>query len=397
MIPNINRIATAAFLLAALPLLWGCRGGDGSVEAHDEHEHEHGHGDVSEVELTDEQMKAVGITLGFPESRQLSQTLNVSGVLAVDPRYEAVASPKVAGTVERICVTEGQRVGAGAVIAYVSSPEIPLLRQEYQASAAEEQAARKEYERQQALASQGAGIRKNLDAAASALSVASIRIEGVKGRMAQYGVVPAGTSASVPVKAEISGTVTALLTTTGGFADMQSPVAKIVDNSRIYCMLKVYEKDLGQIRKGADVEMRITNDPSVTFSGKVVDINPVLEPDTKTAPVKVSVDMAGREGLIPGMGISASVSTGGTEAMALPEEAVVASGGKSYIFVLEKTATEGGEKVYHFEKREVITGASSMGYVEITPLAPLEAGDKVVTSNAFFLNSMATDHGEHNH
>ena len=398
---TIQRALSALLILTMPFLMTGCASGSGETGEHEENEHghghEHGHGDSDEVELSEAQMKAVGITLGLPESRALEETLNANGVLAIDPQYEAVAAPLLGGIVSKICVTEGQRVGAGTVVAYVDITEAVALREELRAAKAEVDAAQIEVTRQEALAAQGAGIRKNLDAARSALSIASVKAQGVEARMRQYGISPSGSSTSIPVKAEISGTVTSIMARTGSFADMQTPVAKIVDNSKVYCMLKVFEKDIPSIHTGANVDMRLTNNPAVTFTGKIIDINPVLEPDTKTAPVKVSVVPAEKAELIPGMGVSASVSTGGKNSMAMPEGAIVSAGGKSYIFVLEGIEEENGEKMYHFEKREVIPGVTSMGYVEITPIEPLDENSRVVTSNAFFLGSMSTDHGEHNH
>lgn len=388
-------------LFAILSLLTACRGdGAGShagdaTQEHAEEDH-HAHGDSDEAELSEVQMQTVGITLGLPQSRAIGESVEAAGILAVDPQYQAVASPVLPGTVGRILVTEGQHVNKGEVVAYVEVTEGAVLRQELKMAQTELQGARVELERQQALAAQGAGVRKNLDAALQAVSVATVRVQGVEARMRQYGISPEGGS-SIPVKADISGTVVSVTAKTGSFADMQTPLLTIVDDSRVYCTLSLFEKDLAAVKPGAAVEMRLTNDPSKTFSGKVVGVNPVLDPSTKTAPVRVSVDASGTRGLMPGMSVSASISSGGREVMALPEEAVVSSGGRSYIFVLEKMEEENGEKMYHFEKREVVTGASSMGYVEITPLEPLDPDSKVVTSGAFYISSMTSDHGEHNH
>lgn len=387
----------AVMFLAAGPLLSSC-GGHGGEEHAEAHGHEHEHeGDLSEVEISEAQMKAVGITLGLPEERALSETVEATGVLALDPRYESVAAPLLGGIVTKICVAEGQHVGAGSVIAYVEAPEVAAMKEEYRTACALEDAARTELQRQEALATQGAGIKKNLDAARSALSVASIRTNAAAARLRQYGASTSGNSTAIPVKAPIAGTVTEVMATTGGFADMQSPVARIVDNSHVYCMLKIFEKDLPDIKTGESVEIRMVNNPDINLKGTVADINPVLDPESKTAPVKVTIDASDTKGLIPGMGVTASVSTSGRKGMALPEEAVVTNGGKSYIFVLEDIHDEEGEKMYHFEKQEVVCGTRSLGYIEITPLKPLTEESKVVTSKAFYLNSMASDHGEHSH
>lgn len=383
-------------ILTILSLFSSCGGSASESREADEHEHEHAHGESSEAELSETQMQTVGITLGMPESRNLTETFNAVGTLAVDPQYQAVAAPLLPGSVSRILVTEGQKVRAGEAVAYVETPEVPALREQLRAAQVDLGMAQTELARQEALASQGAGVRKNLDAARSAVSLATVRVQGTEARMKQYGIYADGNS-SVAVRTDISGTVISVNARTGSFADMQTPVATIVDNSKIFCILQVYEKNLPSIQKGTSVDMRLTNNPEKTFSGKVIDVNPVLDPATKTAPVRVSLEGIEHDGLIPGMGVTASVSTGQRKAMAFPEGAVVTSGGKSYIFVLKGVEMEAGEKMYHFEKREVVTGASSMGYVEITPLQALDSDSKVVTSGAFYISSMTSDHGEHNH
>ena len=383
-------------ILTILSLFCSCAGSASEGREADEHEHEHAHGESSEAELSETQMQTVGITLGMPESRNLTETFNAVGTLAVDPQYQAVAAPLLPGSVSRILVTEGQKVRAGEAVAYVEAPEVPALREQLRAAQVDLSMAQTELARQEALASQGAGVRKNLDAARSAVSLATVRVQGTEARMKQYGIYADGNS-SVAVRTDISGTVISVNARTGSFADMQTPVATIVDNSKIFCILQVYEKNLTSIQKGTSVDMRLTNNPEKTFSGKVIDVNPVLDPATKTAPVRVSLEGTEHDGLIPGMGVTASVSTSQRKAMALPEGAVVTSGGKSYIFVLKGVEMEAGEKMYHFEKREVVTGASSMGYVEITPLQALDSDSKVVTSGAFYISSMTSDHGEHNH
>lgn len=383
-------------ILTILSLFCSCAGSASEGREADEHEHEHAHGESSEAELSETQMQTVGITLGMPESRNLTETFNAVGTLAVDPQYQAVAAPLLPGSVSRILVTEGQKVRAGEAVAYVEAPEVPALREQLRAAQVDLGMAQTELARQEALASQGAGVRKNLDAARSAVSLATVRVQGTEARMKQYGIYADGNS-SVAVRTDISGTVISVNARTGSFADMQTPVATIVDNSKIFCILQVYEKNLTSIQKGTSVDMRLTNNPEKTFSGKVIDVNPVLDPATKTAPVRVSLEGTEHDGLIPGMVVTASVSTSQRKAMALPEGAVVTSGGKSYIFVLKGVEMEAGEKMYHFEKREVVTGASSMGYVEITPLQALDSDTKVVTSGAFYISSVTSDHGEHNH
>ena len=375
--------------------------------SHSENEtHGHGHShaqeeESGEVELSERQMDIAGIRLGKVELREMTGSLATTGVVAVNALHEGVAVSKLPGVVKRLCVAEGQKVKAGQTVAYVESPEILSLKQDYTVAESEFRMAEREYERQKALASQGAGVRKNLENSKAALALAESSLKTAEARLRQYGVTPgsSGPDSSIAVKAPISGTVVSVETETGGFADMQTPLVRIVDTAAAFCMLQVPEKDVASIKSGQRVEMRLTNDPSATFSGKIAEINPVLDPESRAVPVKVELTEkpSGVE-LIPGMSVSARVHSGDSrQTETLPEGAVVGSGGKYYIFVLHEVAREGEEEMYHFEKCEVVCGKRDAGFVEIRTMEPIAPDAEIVTAGAFYLNSMTSAHGEHSH
>lgn len=391
----MKRLPVHIFLSIILAVATGgCRSADGGSQEEHEHEHEHG----GDIELTQAQMDAVGIQIGSIQQRDMEDGVSTTGLLSADPGHESAVASRLPGTVSSIRVKEGDRVRAGEVIAYVNAPELMGLRQNYQLAAADVARAKAEVERQEALSSQGAGVRKNLDNARSELSSAEIRQRSALAMLKEYGAAADGNNASVAVKAEISGTVVSVDLPIGGFTDMQTPIARIVNTDGVFCTLQILEKDVNRVKAGMKVDMRLTNDPSVTFSGNVVEVNPVLDAQSNTVAVRVSVkDKPSAAMLIPGMAVSAAISLDGTTMSVLPEGAIVSSGGKSYIFVLEKTDMENGEKTYHFEKREVVTGASSLGFTAVTPVEKLEEDAQIVVAGAFYLNSMSTEHGEHSH
>lgn len=387
----------------AMVLTPGCSGHGGSEHEH-EHEHGHSHGHANEGEedliLSAVQMKTVGIELGTMELREISSAVTASGSLEVNPQDEAVAAPLLSGTVSRLLVTEGQKVSKGQVLAYVDAPEILQLRLDLREARLEKATATKEADRQRALAARGAGIRMNLDNAVAQEELASARLQSASSRLVAYGVSPDGQGAQIAVKSPVSGTVTSVIASIGDFTDMQSPVAKIVNTSAIFCTLSVSEKDIASLAPGNDVSLRLTSNPDVTLSGKISSVNPVLDSADRTVPVRVEIAgmRASDVRLLPGMAVTASITTnGGSQSEALPENAVVSTGGKSYIFVLEKETGQGDQASYHFEKVEVIKGKTSEGFLAVTPVKALSPDARIVTKGAFYLSSMSTDHGEHNH
>ena len=402
---HITLLNLIIFTLAAS--LSGCT--KGGSESHD-HDHDHEksaqqheeHGESAHIELSQQQMDAVGIRLGTLEARNMSTAIAASGRLEVSATEESVVAPRLSGTITKLCVNQGESVTNGETIAFMECPELLTLRQEYLTASQEVGVAQKEVDRQQALASQGAGVRKNLDNAQAVLSAARLKAQGIMAQISNYGLsaetLAKSGNTSIPVKAGMSGTVTEILSTAGGYADPQNPIIKIVNTSGIYCMLQLLEKDLTSVKAGQTVEMKLTNNPAVTFQGRIISINPMLDSTTHSAPVKVSIANRPTDfRLIPGMAVTAEINLMGTLSEVVPEEAVVSAEGKSYIFLLKDTEEEKGVKMYHFEKVEVATGATSMGYTEITPLTTLPDNPQIVVGGAFYLNSMSTEHGEHSH
>lgn len=67
----------------------------------------------------------------------------------------------------------------------------------------------------------------------------------------------------------------------------------------------------------------------------------------------------------------------------MPQEAVIKAEGREFIFILE--GEEKGE--YHFQRIEVKTGASQLGFVQITPLQDLKVEKNIVVKGAYYLQS----------
>ena len=381
--------------------LHGC-GHSGSGDGHSEEEEAHGHGHDhdseeggDEVELTKAQMDAVGIRLGGFEARNLSEVISASGRVEIPAGSERIVAPLYAGKVSRLLVSVGQRVKPGDIVAWMDAPEIVTIRQQIREAAQEVETARQELVRQEALAAQGAGVRKNLDNARSAVKMAELKVEGFKKQLAVYGLSADGIGGdSFPVKSDVSGIVTSIDVPVGGFADIQTPIVRVTDTDALFVTLQLPEKDINSVRTGMSVDMQLTNDPSSTFIGKIEQFMPMMDQETRMLPVRVSIagDRSGMK-LIPGMAVSARISAAGGAATALPEGAVVSVGGKSYVFVLEE---QHGDD-FHFKKVEVAVGPTELGYTAVTPLSDLPSDARIVVSGAFYLNSMVADHGEHHH
>lgn len=369
-------------------------------EAGDHEEHANKSEEV--VELTQEQMNTVGVQVGSLEQRNLKNVIRVNGVLKVVPQDRADVSSLVSGIVRRIFVTEGSRVARGQVVAYIENTDIVEMQKNYLTAIRQCQAARINYERQKGLSTYGAGVKKTLQQAYSEYEIAKVQMNGLAKQLRQLSVSPSQVAkgritTQIPVYSPISGVVTTISAATGSYADMQKPLMLITNTDGIYCDLKVYEKDLYFVKPGQSVDLMLTNHPNVKLKGKVVRINQVF--DSQTRAVSVSVRLLNRNGalLIPDMYVSGLIDVGRMNTPAVPNDAIATIENVPYIFLMDKTAEENGKKVYHFKKIKVVTGASELGYTQVTPLESVATDAKIVTANAFYLSSMIGEHGEHAH
>lgn len=387
---------TRYMLIVALTLLMAaCKGNTENTEQTEEQAKE---ANTETVTLTERQLKTVGITLGPLEQRSLGEAVRANGELRLNPQDRASVVPLVGGVVRRVLVKEGDHVAKGQTVAYIESTEIVALQRDYLTATRELAGAEQELQRQQLLRNENAGVEKNYRAAQANVSVCQARVEGLRQQLAQLGV-SAGVDTSqrqVAVASPISGTVTRVLTTTGGYADAQSPLMELSNNALVYAQLNVFEKDLPRVSEGQRVDIALTYQQDTHISGTVASVQRTIDTDTRSASVHVTLDASQTSGrrLGEGMTVTGMISTGRAQVDALPDEAIVAMDGKKYVFVLEHTATDNGQKTYTFRRVEVVEGQSELGHTAITFPVPPKAGAQFVRAGAFYIASAASDHGE---
>ena len=184
---------------------------------------------------------------------------------------------------------------------------------------------------------------------------------------------------------------------TGSFADLQAPLMKVVNNAAIYCRLNIFEKNIPDVTPDQKVEIRLTNRPQIILDGEIVALSQAMESGKKALTARVMIMNSQNKDLVPGMPVIGIITAEDSEVEALPDDAIVTAEGRSYVFAVEGQKEEDGKMMTHFKRIEVIPGIKDRGYTQIKFLTPVEDGTKFVTKNAFYLGSMTSEHGEHNH
>jgi len=139
----------------------------------------------------------------------------------------------------------------------------------------------------------------------------------------------------------------------------------------------VYEPDLGRVKTGQTAEISFVSFPAKTFSGRITQVAQRLDPETRTAKVRVEVENRGGQ-LKLEMFATVRLPTQDPRVVpAIPETALQQVDGKNVVFV--------HTKAQEFQRRELELGHKADGWVEVTH--GLKPGEQVVTQGSFYLKS----------
>lgn len=373
-----------------------------------------GHGDESETiaSLTPDQIKAVDIGYGEVQMKELTVTIRANGNLRVPNDKKANVTSLYGGSVKTIQVRVGDDVRKGQIIATLANPQFVQLQEDYLTTSSRILLAEQEFSRQQELFDNNAGARKNLQNAEAELKMLRTKKASLQKQIQLMGInagslTNAGLKTGLSVLAPISGTISNVMAQIGGYVDVSSPVAEIVDNASLHLDLNIFEKDLPRLKIGQIIHFTLTNNPTQEYDAEVFSIGAAFENESKTIPVHARVK-GEKAGLIDGMNITGAVSLNNVLTPAVPNDAIVNADGKAYVFVLSdenakahthaaKDKDHAADGAIRFEKVEVVAGVSDMGYTAITPVGNLPKGAKIVYKGAFFINAKLSNSGEHEH
>ncbi|WP_345238720.1 efflux RND transporter periplasmic adaptor subunit [Flavisolibacter ginsenosidimutans] len=360
--------------------------------------------DPNAVEFTHEQYKTVGVELGSVTPTNLSNYIKASGTIDVPPNdLISVASP-YGGTIRSTTVIEGKFVRKGDMLATIENPEFVQMQQEFLESSSQLSFLRQDLTRQEELVRENIAARKSLQRASSEYNSMVARVKGLEARLRIANINPSSVrsgnfTSRISIVAPTSGYITHVYSNVGKFIGANELLADMANTNNILVRVKVFEKDLPQIKMGQTIRFRATGDSiernaQVFLIGKDIDADRTVEVHGKiTTPVAT---------LLPGMFINAIMEIGTASTPALPQAAVVQSGGKNYIFVLDEQKMEGGtndnigkneaagekeEKHIVFRRVEVGVTVTENGFTAVILPDNFDMKSKVVIKGAYDLLS----------
>ena len=235
---------------------------------------------------------------------------------------------------------------------------------------------------QEQLFGSGALTGQQIDPARNAYLLASHEVEASAAQLRQLGapVVDEASPAGglLPVRAPISGAVSARMASVGEAVTPDKPFLTLTNLSIVVVQLNVYQEDIAHLRVGLPVQIVSNTAPGRNYRGVISVLGTSLDPNTRTIPVYCAIrnpDTALRPGVYVAAKISGAAQSG---VVAVPQGAVQVSDNGHIVFTP-------GPKPGVYVAQPVQVGATVGGLTQIKQ--GLSSGQPIVTTNAFILKS----------
>ena len=333
--------------------------------------------DVFEAERPDLFKTATAVT------RALPTIVTANGVISPDVNRTIHLTSLGSGRVVDLKVRLGDTVQKGQTLLVISSPDLSGAFADYEKAKADEQLARKGLERTQMLFDRGAIAAKDLEVAQDTEEKAKVDLEAADHRVRILGADPNHPSQLIELKAPVSGTIVEQnVAGAEGIKSLDNTpnLFTIANLSEVWAVCDVFENDLGAVHVGDSAEIRLNAFPDRVFKGKVADISRVLDPNTRSA--KVRIVLPNPDGALrPGMfAVATFRSRTTTDRIVVPATAIMRLHDKDWVF--QKIAAN------RFRKIAVeADGLAPDGMQEIR--SGVKAGDVVVTNALEFSTEVA--------
>jgi len=298
----------------------------------------------------------LGVRVVAAQTGNLAATLNVTGTIEFNQRDVAIVQARSGGFVQRVYArAPGDVVRAGAPIADLLLPEWGGAQTEF------------------------LSVRKLGNPELTAAARQRLRLLGMSDGLIGQVERTGRPNGIVTVTTPIAGTIQSLDARQGVTLVAGQTLAQVSGLGTVWLNAAVPEAQAGEVRIGQGATATLTGFPDETFAGRVIAVLPTAQADSRTLTVRI--ELANRGGrLRPGM--FAQVALGGDARLALlvPSEAVIRTGTRTLVMLAAKDG--------RYQPAEVRVGRDAGGQTEI--LAGLAAGEKVVASGQFLLDSEAS-------
>lgn len=329
--------------------------------------HTTGSGDASidpdAIQLSAEAAALANVQTTVVSRQNPVKEVRLYGTIQVDERLTQSQTAHVSGRIEKLYVSfTGESVHRGQPIATIYSPELLNAQQELIEAV-------KMKDLQPAL----------LQAVREKLHLWKLTDEQIA-RIEQSGKV----SPLIDVVATTSGIVISKNVNQGDYVNTGTVLFDVANLSQVWAIFDAYESDLPFLKVGDRLKYTLQSLPGKTFSGKISFINPILDPSTRTAKVRVETtnpDMELKPEMYANALINAPLKQYNNEVV-IPRSAILWTGKRSIVYVKQPDT-----ETPAFLLREIELGPS-LGDAYVV-LSGISEGDEIVTNGAFTIDASA--------
>lgn len=293
----------------------------------------------------------VRVVTGAVEKRPLGVEVEAVGTAAANESVEVTS--EISRKIAAIRFREGDLVRRGAVLVELDDDQERAAVAEAEATLAESE---RQHHRSRDLHTRHALSSADLDRIESTLKANRARLEAAKARLADTRIL-----------AGFDGRTGFRRVSVGTLVGPDTVITTLDDLSVIKLNFTVPETSLYLVSEGLPVSAATPGIPARRFEGQVTHLDSRVDPVTRSIVVRALIPNPDRL-LRPGMFMTVTLRGEVSDALLIPEGAVVPERGRAYVFVVREDST--------VDRREVVLGHRRPGEVQVT--RGLEEGERVV-------------------
>ena len=365
---------------------------EGNAEQSDKDSSEEGHAEEGEIQLTSQQMVEQGLKVAVASTGLVEKLTTLPGKLVVNTDQQAQISPNFSGYVEQVNVALGQSVQKGQTLAVLILPELIDQQANLRMAQANLDLARKDYQREQQLWSQGISAKQDYQRAENAYRQAQITVQSSQARLNALGA-SGNNNGRFLIKAPISGVISKKDIVVGENVQLADQLFVIENLKDLWLEFNLPNTSNIHLQAGQILNFK-TNGSDQNYQAKVQTLNPQADLQTGRLQVRAKVTTQA-DVLRPNVLVNVFVTDAQAKtALRVQKKALQQVEGKPVVFVIE--SEEKG--LVHLKAQPIEVGVSSQDGQWLEVISGLTEGQKYNADGSFLLKSeLEKDEAGHGH
>lgn len=365
---------------------------EGNAEQSDKDSSEEGHAEEGEIQLTSQQMVEQGLKVAVASTGLVEKLTTLPGKLVVNTDQQAQISPNFSGYVEQVNVALGQSVQKGQTLAVLILPELIDQQANLRMAQANLDLARKDYQREQQLWSQGISAKQDYQRAENAYRQAQITVQSSQARLNALSA-SGNNNGRFLIKAPISGVISKKDIVVGENVQLADQLFVIENLKDLWLEFNLPNTSNIHLQVGQILNFK-TNGSDQNYQAKVQTLNPQADLQTGRLQVRAKVTTQA-DVLRPNVLVNVFVTDAQAKtALRVQKKALQQVEGKPVVFVIE--SEEKG--LVHLKAQPIEVGVSSQDGQWLEVISGLTEGQKYIADGSFLLKSeLEKDEAGHGH